>query len=801
MFKEYERMMYCKMKKVLYLILILMFFVSSAYSQTRDWNIPPYAEDYAFITNDGAWCWFSDPRAIYVDNKMFGGFVDKEGSIWAFCYDPATQHRQQYKLSDKFNYDDHANPSIMELSDKRLVIYFSAHGGTVNSPIYYAVSKNPADISSWEDLQSIDPKMPGDLGVCYTNAAMLSEEADRTYLFFRGRNFKPTCIYSDDMKTWSDPVNIVVNDSLYGESGRPYMKVTTNHKNKIFFAFTDAHPRDRATNSIYFMMYKDGKLCKADGSVISGKLGPVMPSQTDKVYDATKTFDKAWIWDVAFDEKENPVLVYARFSHARSIHSYWYAKWDGEKWNNIKITDAAQCFMRNDYNNKNYLETEENYSGGVYLDHENPSIVYTSRPINNVFEIEKWTLTGDENLWKSEAVTKDSERDNIRPFVVRNHSGGQPDVLWVYNYKYPGFRSYESAIRVNQKAKGFDSSLNKEAIKAVATAVADWQLRDYETAPFNSNVARGWRNGVLYNGMLDWADLSGDDKYFRYLENIFDKEYWQVGNRMYNADDICVAQAYLDMYSRNKKEYMLIPTLARGEWVINHQPKGNVDITKGHSDRWWWCDALYMAPAVYSRLYALTGNKAFMEFADREFKVTYDHLYDKEEKLFYRDAKYFGKKEANGEKVFWGRGNGWVMGGLVELLKTLPENDKRFRPFYVNLFKEMSNRVAELQCEDGFWRASLLDPVTYSDPETSSTGLFVYALAYGINQGYLSKDKYLPVVTKGWKALVASVDTEGKIGWVQPVGQDPKRIEKRMTQVYGTGGFLMAACEVYKLIE
>ena len=421
------------MRKILFPILALMFFVSSAFSQTRDWNAPPYAEDYAFITNDGEWCWFSDPRAIYVDNKMFGGFVDKEGSIWAFCYDPETQLRQQYKLSDRFNYDDHANPSVMELPDKRLVIYFSAHGGTVNSPIYYAVSKNPADISSWENLQSIDPKMPGSLGVCYTNAAMLSEEANRTYLFFRGRNFKPTCIYSDDLKTWSDPVSIVVNDSLYGESGRPYMKVTTNHKNKIFFAFTDAHPRDRATNSIYFMMYKDGKLCKADGSVISEKLGPVMPSQTDKVYDATKTFDKAWIWDVAFDKNENPVLVYARFSHARSIHSYWYAKWDGGKWVNIKITDAAQCFMRNDYNNKNYLETEENYSGGVYLDHENPSVVYTSRPINNVFEIEKWTLTGGENVWKSEAVTKDSERDNIRPFVVRNHSGNQPDVLWVYN--------------------------------------------------------------------------------------------------------------------------------------------------------------------------------------------------------------------------------------------------------------------------------------------------------------------------------------------------------------------------------
>ena len=113
----------------------------------------------------------------------------------------------------------------------------------------------------------------------------------------------------------------------------------------------------------------------------------------------------------------------------------------------------------------------------------------------------------------------------------------------------------------------------------------------------------------------------------------------------------------------------------------------------------------------------------------------------------------------------------------------------------------MSDRVAELQCEDGFWRTSMLDIETYPDPETSSTGLFVYALAYGITQGYLPKDKFLPVVTKGWEALVASVDTEGKVCWVQPVGQAPKRIEKRMTQVYGTGGFLMAACEMYKLTE
>lgn len=768
----------------------------------QQWDTPPYAEDYAFITNDGAWCWFSDPRAIYVDNKMIGGFVDKEGSIWAFSYDPATQNREQYKLSDKFDYDDHANPSVMALPDKRVVIFFSAHGGTKNSPIYYAISQKPADITSWNKLQEVDPKMEGNLGVCYSNPVMLSEENNRTYVFFRGRNFKPNFIATDDFKTWSDPVTVVVNDSAFGSSGRPYMKIASNNKNKIFFAFTDAHPRDRATNSIYFMMYKNGKLCRADGQVISESLQQaVSPGKTDRVYDATKTYDKAWIWDVAFDKNENPVLVYARFSTTDGAHSYWYARWNGTKWENHLITKAGLWFQRNDYNNKDIIERENNYSGGVYLDHENPSIVYTSRPINNVFEIEKWTFTGGKEKWTTEAVTKDSERDNVRPFVVRNHTGNQPHVLWMYNYSYPGFKSYNCAIRINQKAKGFDNSMKKSAIKTVATKVADWQLRDYIKSPFSSGVARGWRNGVLYNGMFDWAELSGDKKYFKYLENIFAREYWQAGNRMYNADDICVSQGYLDMYSKYKKEHMLTPTLARAEWVISHKPADNIDISKGKSDRWWWCDALYMAPAVYSRLYTITGNKNFMKFADKEFKATYNHLYNKEEKLFFRDANYFGKKENNGKKVFWSRGNGWVMGGLSEILKTLPEKDRKYRPFYVQLFQEMSERIAELQCKDGFWHASMLDPQTYADPETSGTGLFVYALAYGINNGYLSKEKYLPVVIKGWNALVASVDTEGKVGWVQPVGQAPKKVEKRMNEVYGTGGFLMTACEIYKLAE
>lgn len=764
----------------------------------QDMTVYPYAEDYQVITRDGAWCWFSDPRAIYVDDKMFGGFVDKEGSIWAFCYDPSTCQSKQYKLFNKLDYDDHANPSIMALSDQRLVLFFSAHGGTKNSPIYYAVSKYPSDISSWEEVQEINPEMEGSLGVCYTNPVMLSDENNRVYLFFRGRDFKPTCIYTDDLKTWSQPINLVRNDPGYGQGGRPYTKITTNHKDKIFFAFTDAHPRDRATNSIYFMMYKNGKICKADGTVVSETLGSIIPSQVDKVYDATRTFDKAWIWDIAFDESEKPILVYARFSDRDNKHSYWYARWNGIKWENHKITDAGQWFQRTEYV-KEKPEYECNYSGGVYLDHENPNILYTSRPINDRFEIEKWTFTGGKQKWITEAITYQSEKDNVRPFVVRNHRGSQPSVLWMYNYKYPGFKAYDCAIRTDQEAKGFSSKWNKKDITIVADTVFRWVMKTYQKDKNYCN--QGWVSGVLYNGLFDWAEITDKKEYFDFMKRIFSRYYWQLGNRMYHGDDLCVGQVYLDMYAKYKQEKMWIPTKARIDWIIENPPIGNIDITKGVSDRWWWCDDLYMAPAIFTRLYTLTGDKKYLKFAHKEYLDCYEHLYDKDEHLFFRDGKYLNAKDEKGGKVFWSRGNGWVLGGLAEVLKYLPEEDKKYRPFYEQLLQEMSEKIASLQREDGYWRTNLLNADIYPMPETSGTGLFTYAIMYGINQGILPADKYLPIVRKGWDAMVKAVNTEGKVGWTQMVAQKPGKVVKKDTRAYSVGSLLMIASELYRYLD
>lgn len=344
------------------------------------------------------------------------------------------------------------------------------------------------------------------------------------------------------------------------------------------------------------------------------------------------------------------------------------------------------------------------------------------------------------------------------------------------------------------------SGFDKQEILSVAGKVADWQIKEFPNNKYATSEPKGWIAGALYLGMYDWAELCGDTQYFDWLKKVFNRQHWQVADRMYHADDICVSQTYLDMYNKYKEEKMLLPTLARIDWVINNPSKGGLDIDYSKPvtyERWSWCDALFMAPAVYTRLYTLTGNKKYMMFADTEFKATYNHLYDKDEKLFFRDSRYFGQKEANGKKVFWGRGNGWVIGGLAEILKTLPVDDTEYRPFYLQLFQEISERLAGLQSKDGYWHASLLDPESYPSPETSATGFIVYGLAYGVNHGYLPADKYLPVIEKGWKALVSAVEPDGKLGWVQPVGADPRKVTRDMTELYGTGAFLMAACEIY----
>ncbi len=97
---------------------------------------------------------------------------------------------------------------------------------------------------------------------------------------------------------------------------------------------------------------------------------------------------------------------------------------------------------------------------------------------------------------------------------------------------------------------------------------------------------------------------------------------------------------------------MLDSVKERIDWIINNPP--DTSMVYKNKQTWSWCDALFMAPPVYLRLYSITNDSKYLEFMDEHFRAAYNHLYDSDEGLFFRDDSYFDKKENNGEKVFWG---------------------------------------------------------------------------------------------------------------------------------------------------
>jgi len=193
-----------------------------------------------------------------------------------------------------------------------------------------------------------------------------------------------------------------------------------------------------------------------------------------------------------------------------------------------------------------------------------------------------------------------------------------------------------------------------------------------------------------------------------------------------------------------------------------------------------------------------TGDQKFLDSADRRWWVTSDFLYDKDEHLYYRDSRFLNQRETNGQKIFWSRGNGWVLAGLARVLANMPA-DYVDRGKFAGQFLEMAEKLKSLQQADGLWRTSLLDPADHPQPETSGTGLITYALAWGVNNGLLDRVTYAPVVFKAWSALTQCVLSDGKLIHVQPVGDHPNGFDENSTTPYGVGAFLLAGSEVYVL--
>lgn len=350
--------------------------------------------------------------------------------------------------------------------------------------------------------------------------------------------------------------------------------------------------------------------------------------------------------------------------------------------------------------------------------------------------------------------------------------------------------SAQSQIRVQDK-----ELFKQKNIRAKMLSVAKWQLANPKHELWD------WTNGAFYAGVFAAYETTNSPEIMQALLEMGEKNGWRPGRRFDHADDIVINQTYLDLYRLKKDKRMLQPTID----VVERLQKETGNEVAKHGITWWWCDALFMAPPTLAKLARITGDKSYLELNDRFFQETYDRLYNKDEHLYARDASYLiaadgtGKREANGKKIFWSRGNGWVMGGLVRLLKELPKNHPK-REFYLTQYREMAATILSLQQADGLWRSSLLDPDSFPGGEASGSGFYTYSIAWGINNKLLNRDKYLPAVKRAWIGLNALVHPDGKVGWTQPIGADPRRnFNADSWEVYGAGAFLLAGSEIVKL--
>jgi len=316
--------------------------------------------------------------------------------------------------------------------------------------------------------------------------------------------------------------------------------------------------------------------------------------------------------------------------------------------------------------------------------------------------------------------------------------------------------------------------------------VADWQLSRIQDAP-----SQDWTFATLYLGLLAASDTLKDDRYQNDVLTVASHFDWTLGPRKSHADDQAIGQSYLWLYGQDHDAQRIAPLEAQFNEIIELPDDPQKPV-------WWWCDALFMAPPVWAGLAKVTGQPKYLNYMDMEWKITDSLLWDPQEHLFFRDSSYFDKREKNGRKVFWSRGNGWVMGGLVRVLDEMPAKSPR-RPFYEAKLREMAAVVASIQGTDGLWRPGLLDAADYPNPEVSGSSFFIYAMAWGINHNVLKRKVYLPVVERGWRGLVKHIYADGRLGDIQPVGAAPGAYTPSSSYVFGTGAFLLAGAEIERM--
>lgn len=345
-----------------------------------------------------------------------------------------------------------------------------------------------------------------------------------------------------------------------------------------------------------------------------------------------------------------------------------------------------------------------------------------------------------------------------------------------------------------------DDFREKQILKRLKKA-AEWQFQN--PSPFG---ALEWHPAPFYMGLTDLSEITGDKKYLDAVKKIGTDNAWKIGTRRYHADDHAVGLSYIKLYQFYNDSAMIANVQKEFDWILANPPKKMIKDENGNlrptynRERWNWCDALYMAAPVWTGLGAVTGQTKYVDYMVQEWKQAHEWYWSEEDSLYFHDRRDIVKISPAGKRVFWARGDGWVVAALVEVLQFLPENHPE-RFFFETIFRKMAAKLISIQKKNGTWAPSLLDEENPPQDDISGSVFFVYGLAWGINQGILNRDVYEPSVRNGWKALCERQKEDGRLINIQPVGGYPVEFDPENTAIFGVGGFLSAGSEVWKMVK
>lgn len=397
------------------------------------------------VASEGAWCWFADPRATHYENAdksinmSYIGYIDVHGAVKASQYNWNTGEKQDVLVRSYFQPDDHNNPTFLVLPDERVLIIYSRH--TDEAAFYYRVSLKPGDITQLGE----EKRLATANNTTYPSPFIMSDDPEHWYMCWRGINWHPTIARltlpdeNGDCKFDWGPYQMVQSTGA-----RPYAKYYSNGKDKIYMTYTTGHPDNESPNWIYFNVFNVNDKCLYDikgkklSTVASGKFNvnktdSYKSSYPNTVVDAPSNGIRDWVWQIALDKKDNPRIAMVKINSAKTQHEYYYARWTGSAWALTGICDGGAKFHPSN--------TEYCYSGGEALDQQNPNIMYVSKPTpgtyGNIHEIWKYTLDDNGKKVGEEQITKNSKKNNVRPFVLPGSEGSPLRLAWMNgDYQY-----------------------------------------------------------------------------------------------------------------------------------------------------------------------------------------------------------------------------------------------------------------------------------------------------------------------------------------------------------------------------